>query len=1729
MTVVIQKQKQDALKELHAKATEKANEIDQRIDLTEEEKDLAHTVIVANYEAGEEAINNATTAEEVAEAKQAGLDSLDQITIDGEAKQDALKELHAKATEKANEIDQRIDLTEEEKDLAHTVIVANYEAGEEAINNATTAEEVAEAKQAGLDSLDQITIDGEAKQDALKELHAKATEKANEIDQRIDLTEEEKDLAHTVIVANYEAGEEAINNATTAEEVAEAKQAGLDSLDQITIDGEAKQEAQNELHKVAQVKENEIEERIDLTEDEKTEAATKLVEEYNKAVEAINSAETNDDVTTAKDAGIQAINDIQLTPAAKQEAQNELHKVAQAKENEIEERIDLTEDEKTEAATKLVEEYNKAVEAINSAETNDDVTTAKDAGIQAINDIQLTPAAKQEAQNELHKVAQTKENEIEERIDLTEDEKTEAATKLVEEYNKAVEAINSAEINDDVTTAKDAGIQAINDIQLIPAAKQEAQNELHKVAQTKENEIEERIDLTEDEKTEAATKLVEEYNKAVEAINSAETNDDVTTAKDAGIQAINDIQLTPAAKQEAQNELHKVAQTKENEIEERIDLTEDEKTEAATKLVEEYNKAVEAINSAETNDDVTTAKDAGIQAINDIQLTPAAKQEAQNELHKVAQTKENEIEERIDLTEDEKTEAATKLVEEYNKAVEAINSAETNDDVTTAKDAGIQAINDIQLIPAAKQEAQNELHKVAQTKENEIEERDDLTAEEKFDAADKLVGEYNKAVEAINNAETNDDVTTAKDAGIQAINDIELDGQTKGEAIKNIDALPELTEEQKDTFKQQIDAAENEEEILEILSKAGNRNELNKEVKEAIDGIPELTDDQRDKYKKEVEEATSDDEVESVLSELENQAYENYKGEAKDNIDALPGLTDDQKEQLKGEVDEAANSIEVGSVLDKAEKQAFENYKGEAKDNIDALPGLTNDQKATLKGEVDEATSPAEVGTVLDKAEEQAFNNELAVAKEGALADIADLDFHTPSEKDELEAKVNAAQNPDDFAKVDEAISEAIEENDRRHQRAEERGLGYPQTIHVAPDNKKRSDSTDIPTLPADIVKEDGDTFHFGENLPEGFEVNPNPSWHGVEEIVFKGNDKSEEILFRLNKQNGKVEVHAGENASYDRPNEKLPVKYVGADGTVKGFDRVSALIRPASPTDDSDQTPPVEDSGSTDAGTEQGTGDQTPGQGDTGSTGDSTEDSSPDDGATDEGTTTDQDGTGSNDVDTPPTDGTGEGDTGSEQGTGDQAPGQGDSEGDTGSTEDGSTGEGTPDEGTTSDQDGAGSTEDGSTSTGEDSGTTEETDPATDDESFNPTAVDKPIIIEGSDVNGSNISNKEHDKIKKGVQNAPENAPIEIVSDVQVGEDGIARVDVEVTDPTGTSKPKIISVPVKQNELIKQINQGLGDLATHEKDKKPKPINKETVTVADQEKFRKYNETLNQKKDKIQKLLNDDANAEEGKKKLSEEKRKELQDELDKYKPVKTPKTEIQLARILLGEGKKHNVQDLRDRAVHLLVGVDKNGKQYGSGNGHGLIRYNTINFGDGDDTFELYNGMGIGSTVNLGNGNNEFVIHGKVSGYTTFINDKDSRSVVNGGDGIDTVTLTNTANQQRIWDVNVPKFDRVNLNGSGGQFNVKYQNIVDKQLGGNGPLIVSGVAGKNNSVDFNYGTTSIENKPGSTFDADGTWVAVKKVKKDGKTYVVWRNKKDSNIKPQHEVWVEDTLNVRY
>ena len=120
-------------------------------------------------------------------------------------------------------------------------------------------------------------------------------------------------------------------------------------------------------------------------------------------------------------------------------------------------------------------------------------------------------------------------------------------------------------------------------------------------------------------------------------------------------------------------------------------------------------------------------------------------------------------------------------------------------------------------------------------------------------------------------------------------------------------------------------------------------------------------------------------------------------------------------------------------------------------------------------------------------------------------------------------------------------------------------GLGYPGNIFVGPDNYERTDSTGIPELP-ESLKEEGGSFRFGPNLPEGF-VNQEPSWPGVEEIVREGDSPSERIVLRINKSNGKVEVQAGDASDY--PLSDLPIEYLGANGEVKKEDKVTVLVRP--------------------------------------------------------------------------------------------------------------------------------------------------------------------------------------------------------------------------------------------------------------------------------------------------------------------------------------------------------------------------------------------------------------------------------------------------------------------------------------------------------------------------------------------------------------------------------------
>lgn len=211
-----------------------------------------------------------------------------------------------------------------------------------------------------------------------------------------------------------------------------------------------------------------------------------------------------------------------------------------------------------------------------------------------------------------------------------------------------------------------------------------------------------------------------------------------------------------------------------------------------------------------------------------------------------------------------------------------------------------------------------------------------------------------------------------------------------------------------------------------------------------------------------------------------------------------------------------------------------------------------------------------------------------------------------------------------------------------------------------------------------------------------------------------------------------------------------------------------------------------------------------------------------------------------------------------------------------------------------------------------------------------------------------------------------------------------------------------------------------------------------------------------------------------------------------------------------------------LSGKASHARVGWQADGQD----NGNGTVWNKTVNFSSGDDILEVRNGIRENAKINLGKGDDQLIVHGVAPASGKNVFRRASGGAVDGGEGTDTVILKGNS-EQYLHGVHIPNFDRVELNGTDGHFQIKLSEMKDQKLGGNKPLIVNGVAGQGNTVDFDHKASNrkYENKPGQTI---GAWTAQPKTQtKDGKTYVVWQHK-DALASSAHEVWVENTLGVR-
>uniref|UniRef100_UPI0021B5653C DUF1542 domain-containing protein n=1 Tax=Streptococcus mitis TaxID=28037 RepID=UPI0021B5653C len=374
----------------------KNDEIDARTDLTDEEKTAAKSEAKAKADAAKEVIDKATTNAEVDQAKVTGIMSVDSVTPTAQAKPAAKQAIDDALKAKNDEIDARTDLTDEEKAAAKSEAKAKADAAKAAIDKVTTNAEVDQVKTTGITELKAVYPQPVAKSAAKKAIEDALKAKEAEIDTRDDLTAEEKIAAKEEARAKAEAAKPAVDKATTNAEVDQAKSTGIAEVTSVNPGAVAKPAAKQSIDEALKAKNDEIDARTDLTDEEKAAAKSEAKAKADAAKEAIDKATTNAAVDQAQSTGTTEVNNVNPDAVAKIAAKQSIDESLKAKNDEIDTRTELTDEEKTVAKAEAKAKADAVKAAIDNATTNSEVDQSKSTGIEEVNSVnpiaQIRPA-----------------------------------------------------------------------------------------------------------------------------------------------------------------------------------------------------------------------------------------------------------------------------------------------------------------------------------------------------------------------------------------------------------------------------------------------------------------------------------------------------------------------------------------------------------------------------------------------------------------------------------------------------------------------------------------------------------------------------------------------------------------------------------------------------------------------------------------------------------------------------------------------------------------------------------------------------------------------------------------------------------------------------------------------------------------------------------------------------------------------------------------------------------------------------------------------------------------------------------------------------------------------------------------------------------------------------------------------------------------------------------------
>nr|HBC4011095.1 LPXTG-anchored repetitive surface protein SasC [Staphylococcus aureus] len=813
--------KPNAKKAIRDKATKQREIINATPDATEDEIQDALNQLATDETDGIDNVTNATTNADVETAKNNGINTIGAVVPQVTHKQAARDAINQATATKRQQINSNREATQEEKNAALNELTQATNHALEQINQATTNADVDNAKGDGLNAINPIAPVTVVKQAARDAVSHDAQQHIAEINANPDATQEERQAAIDKVNAAVTAANTNILNANTNADVEQVKTNAIQGIQAITPATKVKTDAKNAIDKSAETQHNTIFNNNDATLEEQQAAQQLLDQAVATAKQNINAADTNQEVAQAKDQGTQNIVVIQPATQVKTDARNAVNDKAREAITNINATPGATREEKQEAINRVNTLKNRALTDIGVTSTTAMVNSIRDDAVNQIGAVQPHVTKKQTATGVLNDLATAKKQEINQNTNATTEEKQVALNQVDQELATAINNINQADTNAEVDQAQQLGTKAINAIQPNIVKKPAALAQINQHYNAKLAEINATPDATNDEKNAAINTLNLDRQQAIESIKQANTNAEVDQAATVAENNIDAVQVDVVKKQAARDKITAEVAKRIEAVKQTPNATDEEKQAAVNQINQLKDQAFNQINQNQTNDQVDTTTNQALKAIDNVEAEVVIKPKAIADIEKAVKEKQQQIDNSLDSTDNEKEVASQALAKEKEKALAAIDQAQTNSQVNQAATNGVSAIKIIQPETKVKPAAREKINQKANELRAKINQDKEATAEERQVALDKINEFVNQAMTDITNNRTNQQVD---DTTNQALDSIAL---VAPEHIVRA-AARDAVKQQYEAKKQEIEQAEHatDEEKQVALNQLANNEKL---------------------------------------------------------------------------------------------------------------------------------------------------------------------------------------------------------------------------------------------------------------------------------------------------------------------------------------------------------------------------------------------------------------------------------------------------------------------------------------------------------------------------------------------------------------------------------------------------------------------------------------------------------------------------------------------------------------------------------------------------------------------------------------------------------------------------------------------------------------------------------------------------------------------------------------